>query len=657
MANNTNWLNISQSSGQSGTTQLSLTAMTNTSLGAKTVTVTASNSAYNVSDSTTVTIEGFVPTLTLSRSTLHFDSTGGTATFTVYSNTAWAITFPSLVHSYSTSAGTGNTEVSVVVGQNLDEVGKVDNGIVKDVYNVNQLYLTIVQDSFIAQLTVTPDDDITFVNTGSSTSITIDTNTDWELEYPSWITPSITSGSSGTTTVTFTADENGPTDRSGTITVIAGSKEVTINVYQPFYIPPYITVTPSAWTFNYGQDGKTFIVDSYPSWTAEIIETAETAWDTGIYMTATYVVPSATTIQLWNGNSGGTVGIYNGPVAIKTSAVTVPSSGTYKFRYEIEEGSGTPVNQSNPYLTELYISDDVLSIQSSAFTGCSALSSVTIGDGVERINAAAFCGCTALSSITIGTGMEEIRENAFSGCSSLQEITIAETTAPSICANTFYGVATGGTLNFPEGSDYNSWLSPLSFYLGYYGWPGWTGEDHFTAYYSISATGVTAILRSSTPTISFTKMSVDGGPEVSVTRSYNFTTTGTHKVEFWTTSTSTYYEFGGVLTLTAITLPDFLVTIGEYTFQNCSGLTGITIPKSVTNIENFAFQHCTSLQAMTSTRVPAPTISDYTFMDIGYNGALTIPNGDAWYPGGYSDWFYVGENRLVNYNWYVLYSE
>ena len=235
MANNIDWLNISQMTGGTGETALSLTALTNNSLEPKTATITARNTQYNVSDTTTVTIQGFQPTLTLSRSTLRFDSTGGTATFTVYSNTAWTISFPAIVHSYSASAGTGDTEVTVALAQNFDEVAKIDTGIVKDTFNVNQLYLTIVQESFIVELNVEPTDDIVFKNTGSTTAITIDSNAIWELEYPSWVTPSITSGESGTTTVTFTAGQNGPTDRSGEITIYAGSKSVTINVFQSLY--------------------------------------------------------------------------------------------------------------------------------------------------------------------------------------------------------------------------------------------------------------------------------------------------------------------------------------------------------------------------------------------------------------------------------------
>ena len=353
MANTTDWLNISQETGGTGVTSLALTALTNDTLSAKTATITAKNTTYNVQDTTTVTIKAFEPTLSLSRSTLRFDSTGGTATFTVYSNTAWTINFPALVHSYSTSAGTGNMEVSVVLAPNPDEVAKIDTGIVADTYGVNQLFLTIVQESFIVELSVEPDDDITFVNTGSSSSVTIDCNADWEIEYPSWITPSVTSGSSGTTTVTFTADENGPTDRSGQITVYAGSKEVSINVYQPFYIPAVLTVTPSSWSFGYGEEGKTFIVNSYPEWSGSIVSTGETAWNTGCFIEVSYLIPSACTMSLYVGDKqGDVIGAYYNGVKQCSNTISFPAGGVYKVRYELTCGGQAPL------LNETYILDE-----------------------------------------------------------------------------------------------------------------------------------------------------------------------------------------------------------------------------------------------------------------------------------------------------------
>lgn len=445
MANNTDWLNISQMTGGTGETALSLTALTNSSLQPKTATITARNTQYNVSDTTTVTIQGFQPTLTLSRSTLRFDSTGGTATFTVYSNTAWTINFPALVHSYSTSAGTGDTEVTVVLAPNTDLVSKVEVGTVQDIFGVNQLYLTIVQESFIIELTVTPDDDIIFDNTGSTTSVTIDCNTDWEIECPDWVVPSVVSGGSGTTTVTFTANINGDTDRSGEIIVYAGSKSVTINAFQPFYVPDHITVTPTAYTFPYSASSTVFVVDSYPEWSIVEITTAQTTWGENLAATIKMTIPDSA--APYTMNFGQTGVIING-VVTNTSTYTFSTGGDYTLEYPFATTT-MPVVSGNPYIAE-----------------------VIIGDAVETVPAGAFAYCTALSSITIPSGITEIGAGCFSGCSNLQVINSDATTAPTVTANTFRGIPTGGTLNYPANSDYSTWLSPAEYYLGYYFWNG-----------------------------------------------------------------------------------------------------------------------------------------------------------------------------------------
>ena len=646
MANNTNWLNISQTTGGTGQTALSLTALTNTSLQPKTATITARNPEHNVSDTTTVTIQGFQPTLTLSRSTIRFDSTGGTATFTVYSNTSWTIQFPSLVRSYSASAGTGDMEISVVVGPNPDETGKVDTAIVKDTYNVNQLFLTVVQDSFIAELTVTPDSDIVFVNTGSSTSVTIESNTDWEITCPSWVTPSVVSGSSGTTTVTFTAGENGPTDRSGDITITAGSKEVVINAFQPFYIPAYITVTPSSWEFNYTEDGKTFIVDSYPSWSGEIVATGETAWDTA-YMEATFEIPSAMTMPLYT-SAGSTTAVYLGPIRHTGSTVTFESAGTYTVRYEIGTGGTTPAIINNTYLTKAYITEGITAI--GGFSGCSSLNEIT---------------CLAATAPTV---KEEDNNHSIPG--------------------SFTNVSYNGSLIYPVGSDYSSWLALKPSFLGYYNWNNagiegairlanatyvvsstttptplissgqtyWAAKPYAVRYgnedimflsgassYTFPATGsqrldlyylpnpsVNLVYNAALITISFNDTvnvtdvtiydydrDIPGYPQqnvqlaagasitaltqntdVTLLNSTGSTTTiKSTNIEVWhmqgstTTFDTSHWTTGNTLREVVITASG-MTSLPDYAFEDCSSLTSVTLSNSITSIGQYAFSHC-----------------------------------------------------------------
>ncbi|MBQ4111586.1 MAG: leucine-rich repeat domain-containing protein, partial [Clostridia bacterium] len=83
--------------------------------------------------------------------------------------------------------------------------------------------------------------------------------------------------------------------------------------------------------------------------------------------------------------------------------------------------------------------------------------------------------------------------------------------------------------------------------------------------------------------------------------------------------------FSNCTNLTSITIPDSVTTIAKGAFYSCTSLTSITIPDSVTTIGNYAFSNCTNLTSIT---IPdsVTTIGGYAFSDCSGLTSITIPD-------------------------------
>ena len=86
-----------------------------------------------------------------------------------------------------------------------------------------------------------------------------------------------------------------------------------------------------------------------------------------------------------------------------------------------------------------------------------------------------------------------------------------------------------------------------------------------------------------------------------------------------------YAAFAKCPSLTKITIPDSVTEIGEAAFLECTSLTEITIPDSVTEIGEGTFQKCTSL---TEIIIPdsVTSIGDYVFFNCTSLTEITIPD-------------------------------
>ena len=192
-------------------------------------------------------------------------------------------------------------------------------------------------------------------------------------------------------------------------------------------------------------------------------------------------------------------------------------------------------------LTSITIPESVTSIGEYAFNGCSALTSITIPNSVTSIRNYTFKNCSALTSITIPNSVTSIGERAFENCSSLTSITIPE------------NVTSIGDYAFKNCSSLVSVV--------------WNATNYTSAAY------------------------------------YVFDDDTPYQITSFVFGDSVKYIppclCGGMSSLTSITIPNSVTSIGYNAFENCSSLTSITIPNSVTSIGGGAFRECYSLTSIT----------------------------------------------------------
>lgn len=125
--------------------------------------------------------------------------------------------------------------------------------------------------------------------------------------------------------------------------------------------------------------------------------------------------------------------------------------------------------------------DGITTINYSAFDGAfqaippyfvDNFPSLELPSSLQSIGSRAFASNIMFQTVNLPSTLQTIGNSVFSSCKYLKSITCNAIVAPTINESTFFAIPEGGTLYYPQGSDYSSWLSTDADYLGYYNWTG-----------------------------------------------------------------------------------------------------------------------------------------------------------------------------------------
>ncbi|MDD4154075.1 MAG: leucine-rich repeat protein, partial [Bacilli bacterium] len=288
----------------------------------------------------------------------------------------------------------------------------------------------------------------------------------------------------------------------------------------------------------------------------------------------------------------GTFPSYDGPIPTKDPSEgvvytfagwspelsTVVGNQNYRATFNEVRSSYTLINGGTEYMLTAvsdktitaftipssYLGKPVTAIGDSVFSGFANLELISLPNTLTSIGEYAFYDCSSLTSIVIPDGVTSINFFVFYNCSSLTSITIPN----SVTFISDYAFANCFSLQFNE---YDN-----AYYLG-------NDTNPYLVLVKAKNTDISHCVINSSTKIIKDHAFYSCSSLTSITIPNSVTSIGN-------------VTFARCSRLTSITIPDSVTSIGSSSFSGCSGLTSFTIPNSVTSIGDGAFSGCSGLQ-------------------------------------------------------------
>jgi len=299
------------------------------------------------------------------------------------------------------------------------------------------------------------------------------------------------------------------------------------------------------------------------------------------------------------------------------TSINIPSSVTTINNYTFQNCTGltsinipssvTTINnrafQNCTGLVSINIPSSVTTIVSGAFEGCTGLISITLPSSVTSMGGGVFRNCTGLTDVTMYCNIPshcfdfDKSYSAFNGCENIESITLGEGIV-DIGSNVFDGIDWIDTIVIP-----NSVTT-----IRQYAFQNCSGLTSITIGSSVT-TIETSVFKNcpllasitvdpSNPT--FNDGSAADGHDCIIGTSNNILYCGCkNSVIPQGVVRINNYAFDECTGLTSINIPNTVTTIDYSAFYFCSNLASINIPSSVTSLQSNSFYGCYSVSSIT----------------------------------------------------------